>query len=490
MKLSKFLAIASVALAGSLQPAFSQVFWNNQSPSGLTDDVWCVTYANGTFAATTSQGRVLTSPDGLTWSSETVVEGTWLVSIAYGGGQWVAVGAGGAILTSPDLKSWVNATTVTTNKLNGIVYANGIFVAVGDSATVVTSPDGLNWTVQTVPAASGVTGFLHGITWSAAYGVFFISGAEAGNGTGATDVGAVLQMAGTPNQGTQLYPVNVVKTDSNGVGTGAGIGSGLLNPGGAGTVGNLEAILSEPNMTPGTVAVGWDGTILSGSIYGGSDTGLAVATGVPAVTYRGLAYGEGYWVVAGENGTILSSQDGVNWTQRFAGNSPSSLSTSTFLSATFSPTLQRFVVTGTGGTILVSNPTPSVFANVSTRGYVSSSQTFIGGFVVEGKASRTILVRADGPVLGSFNVAGRLPDPVLTVYDNKGNVVATNTGWTKGTTTSQVIAAAAQAVGAFALPSTGADSALLLTLAPGAYTAQITSAGGNSGIALFEAYTY
>jgi len=39
------------------------------------------------------------------------------------------------------------------------------------------------------------------------------------------------------------------------------------------------------------------------------------------------------------------------------------------------------------------------------------------------------------------------------------------------------------------LPSSSADSALLLTLQPGAYTAQVTSAKGNSGIALFEAYT-
>jgi len=45
-------------------------------------------------------------------------------------------------------------------------------------------------------------------------------------------------------------------------------------------------------------------------------------------------------------------------------------------------------------------------------------------------------------------------------------------------------------VGAFPLPSGSADSAVLLTLQPGAYTVQITSAKGNSGIALFEAYTY
>ncbi len=118
---------------------------------------------------------------------------------------------------------------------------------------------------------------------------------------------------------------------------------------------------------------------------------------------------------------------------------------------------------------------------------MSSPQALIGGFVIEGSAPRTVLIRADGPVLGQFNVSSPLPDPVLTVYDSKGNVIATNTGWTTNTSSS-AIATAAQQTGAFALPNPSTDSALLLTLQPGAYTAQITSAKGNSGVALFEAY--
>jgi hypothetical protein len=126
---------------------------------------------------------------------------------------------------------------------------------------------------------------------------------------------------------------------------------------------------------------------------------------------------------------------------------------------------------------------------VSTRGYVSSTQTFIGGFYIEGTAPRTVLIRADGPVLSTFNVSDPLPDPVLTVFNSSGAVVATNTGWgTNANPTS--ISTAALEVGAFALPSASADSALLITLQPGAYTAQVTSAKGNSGIALFEAYTH
>jgi hypothetical protein len=88
-----------------------------------------------------------------------------------------------------------------------------------------------------------------------------------------------------------------------------------------------------------------------------------------------------------------------------------------------------------------------------------------------------------------FGVSNPLPDPVLTVYDSKQNVVFQNAGWSSQTESAS-LSAAALAVGAFALPVGSKDSAMLLTLYPGAYTAVITSAGGNSGTALFEAYVY
>jgi hypothetical protein len=467
MKLTKVLAFLALLAAASATPCLAQVSWSNQSPAGISDDIWCATYANGTFAATTSAGRVLTSTDGITWASQVVDQGEWLVSIAYGNGTWVAVGAGGTILVSTDLKTWLTAKAVTTNKLNGVLFNGAIWVAVGDSATVVTSPDALNWTVQAVP--SGVTGFLHGITWQESSGAFLISGAEAGNGTGTVDVGVILQMSGTASTtGGQQYPVSAL-----------GIGPGLT---GGVTMGNLEAVLSVPSVTP-LVAVGWEGAVLHGT--GPANFQLS---SVPNVVYRGLAYGNGYWVAAGEQGTILSSTDAASWTQRFSGDSPSTLTTATLLGAAYSSTLQRFVVVGTGGTILVSNSQPTVFGNVSTRGYVSPTETFIGGFVIQGTAPRTVLIRGDGPVLSTFSVPSPLPDPVLTVYNSSGAVVATNTGWTTNTNPTSLSTAALE-VGAFALPSTGADSALLLTLPPGPYTVQITSAKNNSGIALFEAYT-
>jgi len=472
MNIKRNLLVLMTFVGACVTPCFAQTFWSNYSPPGVTDAIWCVTYANGTFAAVTDQGNLLTSSNGLDWSSQAIDQGVWLLSIAYGNGIWVAVGNSGTILESPDLKTWVHATSATSNKLNGVYYTGTIWVAVGEVGTIITSSDAQNWVLQ--PAISGVTGFLHGIT------------SAIGNSTG---LGGGVWICGA--NGVILL----------GNPTTAGSTSFVFSPYNKQGLGNtpptqdLEVIIADPptSTTSGqTLTGGGQGVLFYSNIFVGHDfpgqSFSQSASAIPNVDFRGLAYGNGYYVAAGEQGTIFRSTDGVNWLQSYSGDSPSTLSTATLLSAAYSPLLQRFVVTGSGGTILVSNPPPTVFANVSTRGYVSSTQTFIGGFVIEGTAPRTVLIRADGPALASFNVPSPLPDPVLTVFDNKGNVVATNTGWTTNSSPS-AISVAALAVGAFALPNPSLDSVLLLTLPPGAYTAQVTSAKGNSGIVLFEAYT-
>jgi hypothetical protein len=473
MKFAKSIALLALVAAAFVTPSYAQIFWSNYSPSGVTDDIWSVTYANGTFAAVTSQGKLLTSADGLSWSSQSIDQGTWLVSIAYGNGTWVVVGDKGTILLSSDLKTWLNATSVTTNKLNGVFYNGSVWVAVGEAGTILTSLDAKNWLLQ--PAITGVTGFLHGIAYVPANslypGYFYICGQN----------GALIQ--GSAPTGSTSYSFAVY--------TGNQLGSQLPFSQ------NLEAILypypastNSLQADPNLVGVG-QGIFFSSAMGVGHPPGEVFEqspTAAPNIDFRGLTYGNGFFIAAGEQGTIFRSTDGVHWVQSFSGDSPSTVSTATLLSAAYSSLLQRFVVTGTGGTILVSNPPPTVFGNVSTRGYVSSTETFIGGFVVQGTAPRTVLIRGDGPVLSTFSVPSPLPDPVVTVYDNTGAVVATNTGW--GTNpNAAALSTASLEVGAFALPASSADSALLLTLSPGAYTVQITSAKGNSGIALFEAYT-
>ncbi len=121
--------------------------------------------------------------------------------------------------------------------------------------------------------------------------------------------------------------------------------------------------------------------------------------------------------------------------------------------------------------------------NLSTRGQVGTgSNILIAGFVVGGSTPKQVLVRAIGPTLASFGVTGALADPVLELY--RGNTrIASNDNW-DGTG----LQTAANQAGAFPLPVSSADAAVLMTLSPGSYTAQVSGVAGRTGVALVELY--
>ena len=125
------------------------------------------------------------------------------------------------------------------------------------------------------------------------------------------------------------------------------------------------------------------------------------------------------------------------------------------------------------------------FINVSVRGLAGGgSNVLTVGFVITGPSPETVLIRGLGPALAAYGVSGFLADPLLTVFDSSQVAVGSNNGW-GGTAELQ---AAFNAVSAFPLPATSADAAILVTLPPGAYTAQVSGAGGSTGIALLEVY--
>src|SRR5271157_749708 len=98
--------------------------------------------------------------------------------------------------------------------------------------------------------------------------------------------------------------------------------------------------------------------------------------------------------------------------------------------------------------------------NISTRAQVGTGgNILIPGFVIEGSGTETLLIRADGPSLTAFGVSDVLAHPSLSVFDNLGNVIASNTGWSTNTDPTQIANTSAQ-VGAFALQSGSADCAL------------------------------
>jgi hypothetical protein len=120
--------------------------------------------------------------------------------------------------------------------------------------------------------------------------------------------------------------------------------------------------------------------------------------------------------------------------------------------------------------------------NLSTRGMVASDEgALIGGFIVAGTDSKSVVLRALGPSLAGSGVSDTLADPAFTLYDASGAVVTSNDDWEADPGASEIAANGLA-------PSDPAEAAAIQTLAPGAYTFVVTGKDLTSGIGLVEAY--
>jgi hypothetical protein len=133
---------------------------------------------------------------------------------------------------------------------------------------------------------------------------------------------------------------------------------------------------------------------------------------------------------------------------------------------------------------VVNAPPPSPLMNVATRATLGAGGVLNPGFVIGGTISRRVLIRAVGPGLAQFGVSGVMANPTVVVY--RGSLqLASNEGWGGDTNLSAVFAA----VGAFGLTTASKDAAVVLTLAPGAYTLVVRGAGAtDAGEVLAEVY--
>jgi hypothetical protein len=118
--------------------------------------------------------------------------------------------------------------------------------------------------------------------------------------------------------------------------------------------------------------------------------------------------------------------------------------------------------------------------NISTRGLVGANDNvLIAGVILNGTDNGTICFRALGPSLASFGVPGVVGDPRLDLFDAQGSKVGANNNWQDWQ--KNAIESAGLA------PTNPAESALLIDLAPGNYTAIVSGVGGATGVGLVEA---
>jgi plastocyanin len=138
--------------------------------------------------------------------------------------------------------------------------------------------------------------------------------------------------------------------------------------------------------------------------------------------------------------------------------------------------------TGIGLVEVFKLPSASPLANISTRlNVLTGDSVLIGGFVIGGPDNKKVVLRAIGPSLANppINLTGVLADPMIEVHDANG-VISSNDNWKD--------AQQAEIAATGLAPTNDLESAVLLTLAPGSYTAIVRGNNGGTGIGLVEAY--
>lgn len=144
---------------------------------------------------------------------------------------------------------------------------------------------------------------------------------------------------------------------------------------------------------------------------------------------------------------------------------------------------------GTGvGTVQIYDLAPtskSKLANISSRGFVQAAddKIMIAGFIIggNGSANAAAVVRALGPSLGAFGIAGVLPDPTLEIKNANGSTLFSNDDWQQSPQAADISARGLA-------PSDPSESAIALSLPDGAYTAIVRGKAGATGVAVVEVY--
>ncbi|HEY3662840.1 MAG TPA: SGNH/GDSL hydrolase family protein [Chthoniobacterales bacterium] len=125
---------------------------------------------------------------------------------------------------------------------------------------------------------------------------------------------------------------------------------------------------------------------------------------------------------------------------------------------------------------------PAQSLNLSARLAVGTDENvLIGGLIVTGTEAKQVIVRGLGPslALNGLPLPGALADPVLELYQD-GVLITRNDNWKE--TQQDEIEASGLA------PENDLESAIIVSLAPGAYTVILHGQNNGTGIGLVEAY--
>jgi DNA-binding beta-propeller fold protein YncE len=134
-------------------------------------------------------------------------------------------------------------------------------------------------------------------------------------------------------------------------------------------------------------------------------------------------------------------------------------------------------------------PAPAdLFGNISTRTYVGEGDNvLIGGFIITGNVPKKVIIRAIGPSLTAFGISGALADPTLELHDSSGATVH-NDDWQTTIISDFGSDQSGEIRDSGLAPLDPHESAMIVYLIPGAYTAIVRGKNGAAGVGLVEVY--
>jgi sugar lactone lactonase YvrE len=152
----------------------------------------------------------------------------------------------------------------------------------------------------------------------------------------------------------------------------------------------------------------------------------------------------------------------------------------------FTPSGVRSTFASGGGPSLAFQPTPTSSSgrlqNISTRAFGhTGDNAMIGGFIITGSGQKRVILRAIGPSLINHGITHPLQNPTLELHDHTGALIASNDNWMDAPNKQEIMNSGLA-------PTNNLESAILMSLSPGAYTAIVRGVSNGTGIALVEGY--
>jgi hypothetical protein len=281
-----------------------------------------------------------------------------------------------------------------------------------------------------------------------------------------------------------------------------------LTRGGTSTVSGAPSSTATPTATPGQgetelqnistrleVQTGENVSVVGFIITGNAPKKVIVRGIGPSLTGISPVLADPVIELHGPDGSLITSNDNWKDSQQAAIEESTVAPTNDLESAivvTLAPGGYTAIVSGknaTSGIGLVElydlDPeSDSQLANISSRGFVQpGTKVMIGGIILgNGTNAETVLIRALGPSLAASGITDFLADPFLQLFNSNGTLLITNDNWQENPSQQpQIIATALP-------PTNDLESAIITSLAPGAYTAIVSGKDDTSGVALIEVY--